>query len=113
MSKKVKILKRISPPGFTYVELAGNKPVVKHEILRVGDVIEISEDWGADAGLEAGEYYARITSGGKDAIAAPVSDNERVTAYPLNGEFSDGPSRSKKQNSSPAKADKDDKHPNG
>ena len=113
MSKKVKILKRICPPGFTYVELVGNKPVVKHEILRVGDVIEIGEDWGADAGLETGEYYARITRGGKDAIAAPVSDNERVTAYPLNGAFSDGPSRSKKSSASPSKADKDDSRTDG
>lgn len=102
--RKVRILKAITPPGFFYKTLVGNEVVIKHDIVHPGDVIEVDPNWGSEIGLKEWEWYDRAIAGNKP-IAKPVSASERVTAYPLNGAWSDGKSRTQKQNPLPAKAD--------
>jgi hypothetical protein len=102
--KKVKIMIRVTPPGFSYRKIVDGKVKEFHDILKVGDVIEVDPAWNG------GKWYEGALAGG---MAAPCDKSERVTAFPQNGAFSNGPSRNEKPNPVPAKADRDDKHGDG
>jgi len=106
--KKVRALLPIAPPGFIYRKLEDGKIKEIHDIIRVGEVFEVQPEW--DKLHPLGDWHGTAV---KNGIVAECSQSERVDVWPQNGAFSDGPSRTKKQNPISAKADRDNKHGDG
>lgn len=111
-TRKVKVLKAITPPGFFYTVTVDDprtgRPVNVQEmnICKPGHIIEIDEDdMCARYKVEPG-YIDRCIKAG---IFAPASAHDRVTdgKRATHGEYKDAASGEEKQNPVPAKADKD------